>query len=69
MIESYTMGSSMFDMAAAPHHFEIRRERYRRLDSPAFDGASVSPERVSEISEAAFALGLSTILDHLQSTV
>ena len=68
VVESYTMGSSMFDMAAAPHHSLIRRERYRTLDSPAFDAVSTTPERVSDVSEMAFAVGMAAILDRLEAS-
>lgn len=69
VIESYTMGSSVYDMAAAPEHSAIRRERYRTFDSPAFDAAASSPQNVSDITEAAFVVGMNAILDQLERSL
>lgn len=69
VIESYTMGTSVYDMAAAPDHAVIRRERYRTFDSPAFDAAASTPKSVSELTEAAFMVGLNAILDHLERSI
>jgi len=69
LVESYTMGTSVFDMAAAPHHEEIRRERYRMFALPAFDAVAGTAAQVGAVSEAAFVAGLEAILDRLQSTV
>jgi AcrR family transcriptional regulator len=61
MLESYVVGASLFDFAAAPHHLESRRERHAAAADPALDHLS-SPARVDANNEAAFRRGLERLL-------
>lgn len=62
-IESYALGSTLFDLMAAPHNMEIRAARYGAFGDPAFTAVGRSVRRTDAITEEAFTLGLSTLLD------
>lgn len=66
-IESYAIGSSIFDVSRAPENMEIRRARYRFLENPAFDAVARSEKSVSEATEKAYELGMHALIDYVES--
>lgn len=66
-IESYTMGSTIFDLAAAPQNMEIRAARYGAFEDPAFAAIGRSVGSVGRISDDAFASGLRALLDRIEA--
>jgi TetR/AcrR family tetracycline transcriptional repressor len=66
-LESYSVGSSIFDMARAPENMMIRRARYRLLENPAFDAVARSEKSVSETTEKAYELGMHALIDYVES--
>lgn len=63
MLEGYVIGASVFDLAGAPHHLEVRRLRYRAVEHPAYDALSRDTTDVRTSAEVAFAHGLEGLLD------
>jgi AcrR family transcriptional regulator len=63
LLEGYGVGTTLFDLGGAPDHLELRRQRMRALEHPAFDEASRSVEDVAADNELAFERGLHTLLD------
>ena len=61
-LESYAVGSSLFDFAGAPHHLELRRQRHAAVEDPAMDRVSTSAVQVDAVNEAAFLWGLDALL-------
>lgn len=66
-LESYSVGSSIFDMARAPENMTIRRARYRLLENPAFDAVARSEKSVSDSTEKAYELGMHALIDYVAS--
>lgn len=66
-LESYSVGSSIFDMARAPENMTIRRARYRLLDKPAFDAVARSEKSVSDSTEKAYELGMHALIDYIET--
>ena len=66
-LESYSVGSSIFDMARAPENMAIRRARYRLLENPAFDSVARSEKSVSDTTEKAYELGMHALIDYVAS--
>lgn len=62
MLESYIVGASLFDFAAAPHHLESRRMRHAAVGDPAMDLVTGSSVRIDANNEAAFRRGIETLL-------
>ena len=62
LVETHTMGSSLYDFAGAPAHLEARRVRYRMFEDPALDSVSRTAGQISEVNEAAFERGLVLII-------
>lgn len=62
-IESYTMGSCVFDMSGTPDNMEIRRLRYRSLGVKEFTDVAQTMKGVSSMTEAAFQAGIDAIID------
>ena len=62
-IESYTMGSCVFDMSGTPDNMEIRRLRYRSLGVKEFTDVARTMKGVSSMTEAAFQAGIDAIID------
>ena len=60
-IESYIVGSTVFDFGAAPNHIRLRRERYKQSGHPDFVALAKSEKLTSAHNEEAFVAGL----DHL----
>jgi len=64
-IESYIMGGCVHDFSGSPHNMDIRRARYRAVEEPEFDEQSRSSDEVRKITEEAFELGFTAILDEI----
>lgn len=62
LVETHTMGSSLYDFAGAPDHLEARRVRYRMFEDSALDAVARSTEQIAEVNEAAFERGLALII-------
>lgn len=62
-LESFLVGSHVFDLSGAPDHLVIRRTRYRAIDEPVLDRSVPDVVHMGEVNRAAFALGLSALLD------
>jgi AcrR family transcriptional regulator len=65
MLESYIVGASLFDFAAAPHHLESRRVRHAATGDPAMGQVTRSAVRIDANNEAAFLSGLTRLLGSL----
>ena len=63
MLEGYVIGASVFDLARAPEHYEVRRQRYRVVEHEAYDRISRTTADVERVTEAAFERGLDGLLD------
>lgn len=64
-IESYVLGSTVFDLGAAPQHLLTRQRRYRASKRPEFVAVAKTEKSVNAHNEEAFALGLSGLLTSL----
>jgi AcrR family transcriptional regulator len=67
VLESYTIGASLFDFAAAPHHLEFRRQRHAAVADPAMARVTASAVQVDATNEAAFLWSLETLLDRVDA--
>lgn len=63
MLESYVLGSCVFDFGGAPDHVTSRRRRHAMLAIPELGTLAASDEQVEYVSESAFELGLRILLD------
>jgi len=63
MIEGYVIGASVFDLARAPEHYDVRRQRYRAVEHIAYDRVARSNDEVRRVTETAFERGLDGLLD------
>jgi AcrR family transcriptional regulator len=61
-IESYVLGSTVFDLGAAPQHLTTRQRRYRASKHPEFVAAAKTEKTLSAHNEEAFILGLTGLL-------
>lgn len=68
-LESFVVGSHVYDLAGAPHHLEVRRMRLRNIDLPELDRALPNIEAVRKLNERSFRLGLTAILDYCEELV
>jgi AcrR family transcriptional regulator len=64
-IESYVVGSTVFDLGAAPHHLSTRQRRYRASKHPEFMAVAKTEKSLHTNNEEAFALGLAGLLTAL----
>lgn len=64
-LESFVVGSTIFDYADAPRHLEDRRERFMNVGHPTLRAELGTAEAVERNNEAAFAMTLRLILDAL----
>lgn len=62
MLESFALGSSVFDFGGAPDHLSSRRRRHQTVSTEDFALLASSEERVEAVTESAFALGLATLV-------
>lgn len=67
-LEQYVLGSCVFDFTAAPHHFEIRRARYRLYEMPEFDQISRTVADVEKLAHDAYMAGVSALIDACERT-
>jgi TetR/AcrR family transcriptional regulator, tetracycline repressor protein len=67
LYEGYVLGMSLYDLAGAPEHLEQRRLRYRTLAHPAFDEHSRTTADIDTLNERTFTVGLTALLDHIES--
>lgn len=61
-LESFVVGSSVFDFAGAPQHLAERRERMRTAKDLGFDAVLIDEAAVEAVNEAAFRANLEVIL-------
>lgn len=64
-LESYVVGSTLFDFSGAPHHLEMRRRRHAASGDQSLTRAASSTARIDATNEAAFTWGLDALLDSL----
>lgn len=62
-LEQYVLGACVFDFTAAPHHFEIRRTRYRHYEMPEFDEISRTVDNVEKLAYESYMTGVGAIID------
>lgn len=67
MLESYIIGTHLFDLGGAPYHLEVRRQRRRRLDDPDIDQSTPTNESVNILNRAAFEAGADALLDFCEA--
>ena len=67
MLESYIVGTHIYDLGGAPYHLEIRRQRRRRIDDPDIDRSTPTVESVDTLNRAAFTAGLDALIDFCES--
>ena len=67
-LEQYVLGACVFDYTAAPHHFEIRRARYRQYEMPEFDELSRTVAKVEKIAFEAYMMGIGALIDSCERT-
>ena len=61
-IESYIVGSTVFDYGAAPDHVKLRRQRYKQSGHPDFIAVAKSDKSTIAHNEEAFVAGLEHLL-------
>lgn len=64
-LESFVIGSTLFDLSGAPSHLEQRAARFHLLNNPAFDTHLDSPEAVEAMNEQAYLTSLNLLIDSL----
>lgn len=64
-LESFVVGTSVFDFSGAPNHLHDRLERMRLLGNADVDAVLTSPSAVGEVNEEAFQRSLTCLLDSL----
>lgn len=62
MLESYLVGSALFDSSSYPHHWAIRADRYRSSGVPGAREVGASEDDVRDHSEEAFRTGVEAML-------
>lgn len=63
ILESYVLGTIVFDFAGAPEHLESRRLRHRMIADESFEAVTRDTTGVDELNEEAFRRGLTVLLD------
>lgn len=66
-IETYTVGSCIFDLSRAPANMKIRRARYQLLENPAFDVAAKTVKSTSDVTEDAYRGGMKALVDYVET--
>lgn len=64
-LETFVVGSTLFDFSAAPQHLSSRRERLQRSTELGFDRAFPDDASIEATNEAAFMATLDLIIDTL----
>ena len=62
-LESYVLGSALYDFANAPHHSAERAQRYEHVADPVLAVHGVSLEATAAHTEDSFRWGLDAVLD------
>jgi AcrR family transcriptional regulator len=65
-IESFVLGSTVFDLGAAPQHLSTRQRRYRASNHPDFMAVAKTDKSLNAHNEEAFVLGLAGLLTALR---
>ena len=65
MLETFVLGSCVFDFGGAPDHLDSRRRRHRMIADPDFEAVTRSNDGVDALNEAAFDHGLVVLLDEI----
>jgi len=63
MLESYTLGASVFDFGGAPDHLTSRRRRREMLADPDLRDLTHGNAGVQDFNEEAFHIGVQTLVD------
>lgn len=66
LLESFVVGTHVYDLAGTPHHLDVRRQRLRRIDAPELDRATPNTDAIQRLNERSFHLGLTIILDYCE---
>lgn len=66
LFESFVLGASMYDMNGAPDHTDLRRTRYRSVETPELDDASRNTALIDDLTEEAFDVGIRVLLDSFE---
>lgn len=66
-LESFVLGSTLFDFSGSPQHLESRRRRHAAVGDPTMNAATVSAARVDAVNEESFRFGLEALLDRIES--
>jgi hypothetical protein len=62
-LESFVVGSTLFDLSGAPNHLEQRAARFHLLNNPALNRYLDSPEAVEAVNEQAYLTSLNLLID------
>lgn len=62
-MESYVLGSSLYDFANAPRHSVERADRFARVDDPAFVAPAASEDAATQHTADAFRWAVDALLD------
>ena len=68
-LESFVVGSCMFDFSGAPRHLQDRYERLRRIDDPEFVEQLGTPADIERVNEEAYEASLRTLVGSFVSCV
>lgn len=63
MLESFALGSSVFDFGGAPDHMASRRRRHKMVSDSEFVAMASTDEAIEAVTESAFDLGLKTLVN------
>jgi AcrR family transcriptional regulator len=66
-IETFAIGSAIYDFAGAPNHLRDRRVRMNAVQHPAFFNQLADEESVERVNEIAFESTLRILVEHLKS--
>lgn len=66
-LETFVVGSCVFDFSDAPAHISSRLSRMNTVDRPDFQEIFINEKAVEDINEQAFATGLETLLRSWQA--
>lgn len=67
-LESFVVGTTVFDFSGAPDHLESRRRRLASAGELGFDAAYTNDKAVDALNEEAFTATLEALLDALDPT-
>ena len=65
LLETFVLGSCVFDFGGAPDHLDSRRRRHRLITDPDFEAVTRSNDGGDALNEAAFDHGLVVLLDEI----